>query len=78
MGVFENPKFANGTKTILDAMVRMTEKGGVTVVGGGDTVSAVKKLIDPSKLTHVSTGGGASLKVMEGSVLPAIEVLNDK
>jgi phosphoglycerate kinase len=78
MGIFENPKFAKGTKGILDAMVELTDKGGTTVVGGGDTVSATKKLIDEHLLSHVSTGGGASLNVMEGMRFEAVLALTDK
>ncbi len=78
MGVFENPRFAEGTRIILEAMAELTDKGGITAIGGGDSVSAAKKLIDPNRITHISTGGGASLEVMEGAVLPAVAALTDR
>ncbi|MFP4460280.1 MAG: phosphoglycerate kinase [Candidatus Zixiibacteriota bacterium] len=78
MGIFEKEEYSRGTRIILDAMVAATERGGITAVGGGDSVSAAKKLIDPDKLTHISTGGGASLQVIEGKPLPAVEALTDR
>ena len=75
MGVFEMEKFANGTKTVADAMA-VTE--GYTIIGGGDSAAAVEKFEVASKMNHISTGGGASLELMEGKELPGIVALNDK
>ena len=76
MGVFENPVLAKGTiavaKTLADA------KGATTIIGGGDSAAAVKQLGFADKMTHISTGGGASLELFEGKVLPGIACLNDK
>ncbi|WP_350449442.1 phosphoglycerate kinase [Aminobacterium mobile] len=78
MGVFENPIFAEGTRKVAQAVEECTKKGGLTVVGGGDTASAVKKLGFGDKVSHVSTGGGASLEFCEGKILPGIEPLLKK
>jgi len=75
MGVFEFPAFAEGTKGIAAACA---ECKGTTIIGGGDSASAVKKLGFASKMTHISTGGGASLEFLEGKILPGVAVLNDK
>lgn len=75
MGVFEMEKFANGTKTVANAMAA-TE--GYTVIGGGDSAAAVEKFEVASQMNHISTGGGASLELMEGKELPGIVALNDK
>ncbi len=78
VGSFENPKFAEGTKAVLEAIVEATKNGAVSVIGGGDSVSAAKKFCKAEDFTHVSTGGGASLEFIEGKVLPGVAALDDK
>ena len=78
VGAFENPAFAEGTKSILKAIVEATKNGATSVIGGGDSVSAAKKFCKAEDFTHVSTGGGASLEFIEGKVLPGVAALNDK
>ncbi|MBA4347449.1 MAG: phosphoglycerate kinase [Clostridiales bacterium] len=75
MGVFEMPAFAEGTRAVAAACA---ECQGTTIIGGGDSASAVKKLGFAKQMTHISTGGGASLEYLEGKVLPGVAVLNDK
>ena len=75
MGVFEMPNFAVGTKSIAQALA---ESNAITIIGGGDSAAAVKQLGFADKMTHISTGGGASLELLEGKVLPGIECLNNK
>ena len=78
VGAFENPKFAEGTKAVLEAIVEATKNGAVSVICGGDSVSAAKKFCKAEDFTHVSTGGGASLEFIEGKVLPGVAALDDK
>lgn len=76
MGVFEKDEFASGTRRILEAVIESTRKGASSIVGGGDTVSAIENLgFSKDGFSHVSTGGGASLKFLEGKALPGIKVL---
>ena len=74
-GVFEFDKFAVATKAMADAIAEATAKGATTVVGGGDTATAAKKFKVADKVTHCSTGGGASLEFLEGKVLPGVAFL---
>jgi phosphoglycerate kinase len=75
MGVFEMSNFAAGTKSVADAVVAATEKGGFSLIGGGDSAAAVNQLGYGDKVSYVSTGGGALLEYMEGKVLPGVAAL---
>lgn len=72
VGVFEFKKFANGTKSAMEAVVDATSAGSITIIGGGDTATAAVKFGAESKVSHVSTGGGASLELLEGKDLPGV------
>ncbi len=75
MGVFEFPNFATGTESIARAVVKATEKGGFSLIGGGDSASAINNLGFGEKVSYVSTGGGALLEYMEGKTLPGVAAL---
>jgi len=77
-GVFEFDKFAKGTKATLDAAVEAAGKGKIVIIGGGDTATVAAKYGVEDKLSHVSTGGGASLELLEGKALPGVEALSSK
>jgi phosphoglycerate kinase len=76
MGVFEFDAFAKGTNAIATTLAELTDKGCITIIGGGDSVAAVEKAGLAERMSHISTGGGASLELLEGKVLPGIAALN--
>jgi len=78
MGVFEKTPFAEGTKAIARAVAARTADGAVSIIGGGDSVAAVEVAGVADQITHISTGGGASLEMLEGKVLPGLAALKDK
>merc|ERR1712244_102291 len=77
MGVFEMASFEKGTREMMDKIVEVTQGGAVTVIGGGDTATACKKYGTEDKVSHCSTGGGASLELLGGKVLPGVAALDD-
>ncbi|HSG28058.1 MAG TPA: phosphoglycerate kinase, partial [Candidatus Krumholzibacterium sp.] len=78
MGIFEIPEYANGTKMIAKAIAEVSDRGATSVIGGGDSVAALNQLNLAGRISHVSTGGGASLEMLEGKRLPGVEALTDK
>lgn len=78
MGVFEMPPFDAGTKAVADAVAEATTAGGVTIIGGGDSAAAVEQLGYSDRVSHVSTGGGASLEMLEGKAFETVAVLDEK
>jgi len=77
MGVFEFENFAKGTFAVADALAKATDGGAISVIGGGDSVAAVEKMGLGAKMSHISTGGGASLELLEGKELPGVAVLTE-
>ncbi|GMR45182.1 hypothetical protein PMAYCL1PPCAC_15377, partial [Pristionchus mayeri] len=75
-GVFEWERFAKGTKLLMEGVVAATARGAVTIIGGGDTATAAKMLNAESGVSHVSTGGGATLELLEGKILPGVDALS--
>jgi phosphoglycerate kinase len=78
MGIFETDAFATGTIAMAKAIAAATEKGAVSIIGGGDSVAAIAKAGLTEKISHISTGGGASLEFLEGKVLPGVAALTDR
>ena len=75
VGVFELDNFSNGTKNIANSLVKATENGAFTLVGGGDSVAAINKYNLADKVSYISTGGGALLELLEGKVLPGVHAI---
>ena len=77
MGVFEMPAFANGTKTVAEAIVAATANGAFSLIGGGDSAAAINQFKMADKVSYVSTGGGALLEYIEGKELPGVKMVNE-
>ncbi len=77
-GVCEFPKFAVGSLALLDAVIKATSNGAVSIAGGGETAAMVESSGKSEKISHVSTGGGASLELLEGKELPGVVALSNK
>jgi phosphoglycerate kinase len=77
MGVFEFDKFAAGTNAIAHTLAQLSATGTTTIIGGGDSVAAVEKVGVAEQMSHISTGGGASLELLEGKVLPGVAALDE-
>jgi phosphoglycerate kinase len=77
MGVFEFPKFAAGTEGVAHTLAEISKTGAITIIGGGDSVAAVEQVGLADQMSHISTGGGASLELLEGKILPGIAALDD-
>ena len=77
MGVFEMDKFAKGTFEVANALAEATKKDAITIIGGGDSAAAIAKAGLEKEVSHVSTGGGASLEFLEGKKLPGVEALTE-
>jgi phosphoglycerate kinase len=78
MGVFEIEATATGTFEIAKLLARLTDQGTVTIIGGGDSAAAAEKAGVADRISHISTGGGASLEFLEGKRLPGVDALNDR
>ena len=76
-GVFEFEAFSSGTRALMDSVVALTNAGGITIIGGGDTATCAAKYNTEDKVSHVSTGGGASLELLEGKLLPGVDALSN-
>jgi len=78
MGVFEKRPFQEGSKSVLQSLIQITSQGAATIVGGGDTATCAFQFGGEGKVTHISTGGGASLELLEGKALPGVVALSDR